>query len=441
MDRYHFIDYYKVLSVERNASRQEIEESYKLLVFRYNIKDILPEAKDAEQRKDLIEKAYTILIDPKKRKEYDAIYDDVYDRITNQKAEIPKIKGQQRIKGFKIIISLLLILMVLSLSFLAVNRFDKEAEQEEPSDLLAGDDGIFKVALLVPSTITDGGWSESAYQGLLQIERELQAHIVYVEAVSREDIIKMANQYGKENYDLIIGHGYQYSEPFKDISPKYKDSVFITNGGKYINNNLTAIEFELEKVSYIAGAVAAKLTKTNILGCIGGEDIPSVSKTFLGFKLGAKSINPDIKVSISYIGSWNDPRAGYDEALKMIRLGTDVLYGNANATGLGVIQAADENQVYVFGQDSDQSAYSPDYLVASMFQDTPKTYMMVAKSIVDNQFENGKRIVVGFEDDYVKLLWNSNLKQILPESVLAMEPALKEKFITDNIEIPGEQDM
>ncbi|QRN86228.1 BMP family ABC transporter substrate-binding protein [Clostridia bacterium] len=441
MDRYHFIDYYKVLSVERNASKQEIEESYKLLAFRYKMKDILPEATDADQRKELIDKAYTILIDSKKKKEYDAIYDDVYGRLKNQETEIPKIRRRKSPQHLKSIIAFVMISMVLVLSFIAVNGIDKETEQEDPSTILAGDDGVFKVALLVPSTITDGGWSESAYQGLLQIERELNAQVIYTEVVSKEEIIEKANQYGQENYDLIIGHGYQYSEPFKDISPKYKDSIYITNGGKYINNNLTAIEFELEKVSYIAGAVAAKLTNTNILGCIGGENIPSVSKTFLGFKLGAKSINPDIQVSISYIGSWNDPRAGYEEALRMIRTGADVLYGNANATGLGVIQAADENQVYVFGQDSDQSAYSPDYLVASMFQDTPNTYMMVARSISENRFDNGERIVVGFEDEYVKLLWNNNVKQNLPESVLAIEQAIKEEFITGNLEIPGEKDM
>ncbi len=439
MDRYHFIDYYKVLSVEKDASKQEIEESYQLLAFRYKTKDILPESEDAEERQTLIEKAYEILMDSKKKNEYDKIYDDVYQRVKKADTEIPKVPNRKRKKMLRNMTYLVLAVLILSISFSTI--LNREEETEKPVEVLAGDDGVFKVALLVPNTITDGGWAESAYQGLMQIEKELGAEIVYAEAATEEEIVSIAHQFGEENYDLIIGHGAQYSIYFKDISPKYKDSIFITNGGVYINNNLTAIEVELEKVSYIAGSIAAKLTTSNKLGCIGGVDMPSIAKTFNSFSLGAKSINPDIQISTVYIGSFSDPRAGYEEALRMIGSGIDVLYGNANATGLGVIKAADENMVYVFGQDSDQSAYSPDYLVASMFQDTPKTYMMVARSILDNRFEHGKRIIVGFKDEHVKLLWNENVKATLPESILSMENAIQSEFMSGDLEVPGEQDL
>ena len=439
MDRYHFIDYYKVLSVERNASKQEIDESYQLLAFRYKTKDILPEADDAEQREALIEKAYEVLTDPRKKKEYDQIYDDVYQRMRHSDTEIPRLDSDRKSSFAKGAVFGVIAILILALSFYSV--FSQAEPPDEPEEVLATEDGVFKVALLVPSTITDGGWSQSAYQALLQIEKELDAEIIYTEAATEEEIEAMAHQYGQENYDLIIGHGYQYSEPFKDISPKYKDTIFLTNGGLYINNNLSAIEVELEQVSYIAGAIAAKLSQSNQLGCIGGVDMPPISKTFVGFELGAKSINPDIEVSVSYIGSFDDPRAGYEEALRMIRSGVDVLYGNANATGLGVIKAADEKGIYVFGQDSDQSAFSPEYLVASMFQDTSKTYMMVAKSILENRFENGQRIIVGFEDEHIKLLWNETVRETMPEDILAMENTIQAEFINGNLEVPREKDM
>jgi basic membrane lipoprotein Med (substrate-binding protein (PBP1-ABC) superfamily) len=439
MDRYHFIDYYKVLSVEKDASKQEIEESYQLIAFRYKTKDILPESEDADERYALLEKAYDVLTDTKEKKEYDKIYDEVYQRVKQSETGIPKLQNRKREKLIRNMIYLVIAILILSISLLTV--LNREEKTEKPVEVLAGDDGVFKVALLVPNTITDGGWAESAYQGLMQIEKELGAEIVYAEAATEEEIVSIARQYGEENYDLIIGHGEQYSIYFKDISPKYKDSIFITNGGVYINNNLTVIEVKLEKVSYIAGAIAAKLTTSNKLGCIGGIDMPPIAKTFNSFILGAKSINPDVQVSTVYIGSFNDPRAGYEEAQRMIGLGIDVLYGNANATGLGVIKAADENMVYVFGQDSDQSAYSPDYLVASMFQDTQKTYMMVARSILENHFERGKRITVGLEGEHVKLLWNNKVKAILPESILSMEKTIQSEFMSGDLEVPGEQDL
>ncbi len=439
MNRYDFIDYYKVLTVDRDASSSEIDESYQLLKFRYQTKNVLPEAEDAREREELIDKAYETLSDPEMRNEYDERYRIFYERLVDRKTEIPIVKKRNNIWG-TMLVYLLATTLIVTLSWIAL----RDASSEEPvlqEEGLASEDGVFKVALLVPSTITDGGWSQSAYQALLQIEKEMGAEIVYTEASTKNEIYEHAIQYGEENYDLIIGHGYQYSVHFKEISPHYKDTIFLTNGGIYINNNLSAVEVRLEEVTYIAGVIAAKLTDTNRLGCIGGEDIPSVSKTFASFALGAKSINPNIVVDIAYIGNWEDPRAGYEEALRMIRNGADLLYGNANATGLGVIQAAAEQNIYVFGQDSDQSAYAPDYIVASMFQDTPKTYLMIAKQILEGTFKNGERIIVGLENDHVKLLWNDQVKKTLPESIVALEKTLKIEFDLGNILVPREQDM
>lgn len=439
MDRYHFIDYYKILSVEPNASAREIEESHRILRFRFSNRDILPDTEEGERREALLEEAFSVLSDPDQRARYDRLYRTVYADLTDTQTGIPEIDRRFSKRKRDRIIFLATLVLVLSISLFALLAYPGQTDEEE--QLSAAEDGVFKVALLVPSTITDGGWSQSAYRGLMNIERDLGAEIVYEEVADKNGIARAVRQYGDENYDLIIGHGYQYSVHFKELSHEYKDTIFLTNGGVYINNNLSAVEVELEKVSYIAGAIAAKLTESGKLGCIGGEDIPSVSKTFNGFRLGAQSINPDIEVQISYIGNWNDPRAGYEEALIMIRNGVDILYGNANATGLGVIKAAEESGVYVFGQDSDQSPYAPEQVIASMFQDTPKTYMMVARSVLDGTFERGKRIVVGFQGDHMKLLWNDAVRRTLPESVVALENVIKNEFMLGNLEVPGEQDM
>jgi basic membrane lipoprotein Med (substrate-binding protein (PBP1-ABC) superfamily) len=76
-----------------------------------------------------------------------------------------------------------------------------------------------------------------------------------------------------------------------------------------------------------------------------------------------------------------------------------------------------------------------------MFQDTQKTYMMVARSILENHFERGKRITVGLEGEHVKLLWNNKVKAILPESILSMEKTIQSEFMSGDLEVPGEQDL
>lgn len=297
----------------------------------------------------------------------------------------------------------------------------------------------FKVALLVPSTITDGGWSQLAYEGLQMMEQELGVETSYVEAGNPGDMIESASQYAEENYNVIIGHGFQYSEPFSEISPNYPDTVFVTTGGFVVTENQSPIQALLERVCYMGGAVAAEISKTGKIGFIGGMDIPAISKTFRGFEMGAKSVNPSIQTVTTYVGSFDDVNAGYEAGLAMIENGCDILYCNGNAVGLGAIKAANEKGVYVFGQGYDQSSLAPDYVVASMGNDTRKALMAVVKRVMEGTYEGGMQ-AVGIEEGVTEFIWNENVKKTLPARVTAIPEQLRPKLISGEIYVPDENE-
>jgi len=317
---------------------------------------------------------------------------------------------------------------------------ESESEGGEEVEETGGtDDDVFRVGLLVPSTITDEGWSQMAYEALQMMESELGAEISYVQAGDPASMIEAAEAYAEEGYTLIIGHGFQYSDPFMEVSPSYPDTIFLTTGGTHVTENQTVIEIRKEQTTYIAGAIAAKLTKTNKIGLIGGQEIPAVSKTFIGFEMGAKSVNPDIDIALTWVGSLDDVNAGYEAALSMIQNGRDVLYMNANVIAKGVIQAADEQGVWVFGDNADQSGLAPDHIVASVINDTKTALLKAAEQIQAGTFVRGNRTQVGMADGVTYLLWNDNLT--FDQELYDMAEDLKEQIVNGDIYIPSETEI
>lgn len=302
-------------------------------------------------------------------------------------------------------------------------------------------EGPFKVALLVPSTVTDKGWSQSAYEALLLIERHLGAEISYVEAGPRQAKIEEAIRFAEEGYHLIFGHGFQYSEPFLQLSPLYPQTVFVTAGGEYVTDNQLVLENMLEQVTYVAGAIAANMTQTRKIACIGGVNIPSVAKTFEGFRRGIHSVDPGIDVHIAYVGSWDNINGGYEEALRLIDDGYDVLYPNANAVGLGVIKAADEQGVWVFGQSIDQSDLSPEHMIASMVENHRVSYMEIATRVLEGTWEPGQRVQFGLSQGVIDLVWNEQVRQELPPEILVIQQNLEARIKAGEIDIPSETEM
>jgi basic membrane lipoprotein Med (substrate-binding protein (PBP1-ABC) superfamily) len=297
----------------------------------------------------------------------------------------------------------------------------------------------FRVALLIPSTVTDGGWSQLAYEGLQMMQKELGVETSHVQAGNPGDMIESASQYAEEGYNVIIGHGFQYSEPFSQISDKYPKTVFITTGGSIVKPNQSPIQMKLEQVCYIAGAVAAEVSKTKQIGFIGGMNIPAVSKTFRGFELGAKSRNPNIQVVTTYVGSLDNVNAGYEAAIALIEKGCDILYANANAVGLGVIKAANEKGVYIFGQGFDQSNLAPNYMIASMGNNTKQALFAVVKRIQEGNYEGGMQ-AVGLAEGVCELIWNPRVRDKLSAEIIAIPDLLKPKIISGEIHVPAENE-
>jgi basic membrane lipoprotein Med (substrate-binding protein (PBP1-ABC) superfamily) len=283
----------------------------------------------------------------------------------------------------------------------------------------SGDESRFRVGLITPGPVSDQAWNSGAYQGLLRIRDSLGAEISNVETENPSVIEETFRQYGAQGYDLVIGHGFEFQDPAARVGPEFPKTVFVATGGNRAAGNFISLEFAFEEGSYLAGMIAASITKSRVLGCIGGTELPPVARSFRAFESGARSVDSGVRVLVAYVGNWSDASAGKEHALAQIGRGADVIFGNADAAGLGVFQAAKESgRVRIIGANSDQAHVAPDVVIGSVVIDLPHAFLSVAQEIKAGGFVP-RVISFGTKSDVVRWVYNPALRSTVPEKSAA----------------------
>jgi basic membrane lipoprotein Med (substrate-binding protein (PBP1-ABC) superfamily) len=170
--------------------------------------------------------------------------------------------------------------------------------------------------------------------------------------------------------DLIIGDAFGNEEAVRRVAADFPDIAFAF-GSSYgpTGTNLSVFDNWIQEPAYLCGMIAGGLTKSNTIGVVAAMPIPEVDRLVNAFIAGAKETNPDVKVLVSFINSFYDPAAAKEAALAQIDSGADVLYAERD----GVIDAAAEKGVYVFGNMADQNSLAPDYVITGPVWDMGPT--------------------------------------------------------------------
>lgn len=281
-------------------------------------------------------------------------------------------------------------------------------------DTAAADSTGFQVALLTPGAISDQSWNGGAYQGLMQIRDSLGASVSHVQTKTPADFEENFREYGSRGFDLVFGHGFEFQEAAKAVAPSFSKTVYITTSGNTAGDNVGGILFSFSDASYLAGMLAAGMSRSGVLGVIGGTELPPVKESFVAFERGAKSVNPRARVLTAFIGNWDDVSAGKEQALAQIARGADVIFQNADAAGLGVFQAARERQgIYVIGSNANQNSVAPEVTLGSVVIDLPRAFLTVAREVKAGGFR-GRVVEFGAKTGVVELVLNPALEARVP---------------------------
>jgi basic membrane lipoprotein Med (substrate-binding protein (PBP1-ABC) superfamily) len=309
--------------------------------------------------------------------------------------------------------------MALAAALAACARPDATTDSARGTHIPAPATRTFKVALLTPGPISDQSWNGGAYAGLMRIRDSLGATVSHVQTKTPAEFEEQFRQYGAQGYDLVFGHGFEFQDAALRVAPDFPRTVYVTTSGNQTGPNIAGIEFAFEEASYEAGMVAGAMTRSNVLGTIGGTELPPVKRSFAAFEAGARAVNPKVRVLSSYIGNWDDVGAGKEQAIAQIGRGADVIFQNADAAGLGIFQAVREAKgVWVFGSNSNQNTVAPEVTLASVVIDLPAALMSVAREVKERRF-TGRVITFGGESGVVDLVMNPTRLNSIPRGTIA----------------------
>src|SRR5438105_10545281 len=258
--------------------------------------------------------------------------------------------------------------------------------------------------------------------------------------------------FAERGYDLVIGVGFAQSPIMQAVAKDYPnihfaiiDGVIFEDDGKTPKSNVASLVFKEHEGSYLAGIIAAKTTRTNVLGFVGGMDIPLIHRFEKGYEEGAKSVNPNIQIVQNYVGvtdsAWNNPGKGKELSLAQIGKGADVIFTAAGNSGLGAFDAVEQAGKnngrathFVIGVDSDQNMVKPGFVLTSMVKRVDNAVYDIVELVVERKFQAGFH-VFGLESDGVGYAMDQYNKDLVsPEAIQAAEEA-KQKIIAGQIKV------
>jgi basic membrane protein A len=287
--------------------------------------------------------------------------------------------------------------------------------------------------LITPGSIGDAAWNAAAYQGLQRIRDSLGVAISHVEARTPAEQAEALRSYASQGYDLVFANGFEFQDAAERISRDYPKTVFIITSGQRVQGNVAPLIFRLEEASYLAGMVAGGLTRTNVLGFVGGIELPPIKAAYQGWVNGAKAVNPNIRTREIYLNSFDDAAAGREAALALIRVGADVIHHNADAAALGVFQAAKEHPgVYVFGANADQASLAADRVVGSAVIDLPQAFLLVASEVRAGRF-TPRVEAFGLESGVVRYVPNPRLNSLVSPPLRARLRAATDSMVAGTL--------
>ncbi len=335
---------------------------------------------------------------------------------------------------------------------------DKDTAKDsgkEASDEASGEK--VKVSLLVTGSFGDKAFNDSAQAGMERLESEMGDKVEI-------EMIEMGNDKTKfegslldaseSDADIIVTGLWDMKEITENVAQDFPDKKYIIYDTDIDYaagdlSNVYSMSYKQNEGAFLAGVLAASATVSDMehanadatIGFVGAKDTAAViNDSAVGFIEGARFVNPDIKVLVSYVGSYVDSATAKELALTQYSSGADVVFVAAGPASVGAIEAAAESQKYIIGVDSDQAlAYEgkpeAEYIISSAIKGVGDSIVKAVERSLNDELPYGEHEILGLEDEVVGLADNEIYQSAVPENVRAAVDAAKEKLLAGEVTV------
>ncbi len=248
-----------------------------------------------------------------------------------------------------------------------------------------------KIAFAYVGPVGDGGWTFAHDNARKAVEKEFgdRVQTSFVESVPESaDAERVIRDMATQGNKLIFGTTFGYMEPMLKVAADHPDVKFEHATGYKTAENMRTYDSRTYEGAYMAGVIAGKMTKSNVLGVVGSVPIPEVLRNINSFTLGALSTNPKITTKVVWVNEWFNPPKETEAATALINGGADILFQNTDSSA--VLQTAEKMGKRGFGWDSDMTAYGPKAHLGSAIINWAPYYIKAVGEALDGKWATGQ---------------------------------------------------
>lgn len=315
---------------------------------------------------------------------------------------------------------------------------------------------VYNVCNLVNGNLGDKSFFDSAQAGLKKLEEDGRITLKTIEMGATdadkpkwEETLNEVSESGE--YDLIVCGTYQMPEFLEPCAEAYPEQKYVIYDSSVEKPNVCVMNYKQNDLGYIIGTLSGALTKAegvdyinpeNTIGFIGGIDSPVINDFLYGFLLGAKNVNPDIKVDTRYVGNYYDTAAAKEFALSMINdKNCDIIWGVAGLAGNGGVEAAYETgKAWFVGVDSDQELTLSQELasvtVTSGLKNIGNSLIWLFDELDEGREHYGETVLLGIPEGGVGIITDKNYEKVVPEDVKKLVDSAIQEIVDGKVEVP-----
>jgi basic membrane protein A and related proteins len=292
----------------------------------------------------------------------------------------------------------------------------------------------------------DRSFNAAAWEGVVRASKDFPIVLRDVEPGNPTSIEPAMRAFAERNYDLIIGVGFAQAPIMEVVAKDYPNINFAIVDGASQLPNVASLVFKEHEGSYLVGMIAARASKTGVLGFLGGMDIGLIHRFKTGYEEGAKSVNPNVRVIDNYVGvsdsAWNNPGKGKEIALAQISKGADVIFTAAGNSGLGAFDAVEQAgkdeagraRRFVIGVDSNQNGVKPGFVLTSMVKRVDNAVYTIVEDVVNKRFKGGFH-TYGLGEDGVAYSLDDFNRALIPQEVIQEAEAARQRIIKGEVKV------
>ena len=285
----------------------------------------------------------------------------------------------------------------------------------------------------------DKSFNEGVWNGVKKFTDETGVSVMEFEVTNETQREQAMRRMAERGATVILGVGFAQADAIAKVSAEFPEKQFSIIDVSWLDSpNLRQYAFKEHEGSYLVGVAAAKASKTNKVGFVGGMDIPLIRKFACGYVGGVKSVTGNAEVYQNMTGTtpsaWNDPAKGAELAKSQIDRGADVVYHAAGGTGIGVIQAAADAGKLAIGVDSNQNGLAPGAVLTSMLKRVDVAAYETFKDAMDGNFSSGVKIL-GIAEGGVDWAEDSNNAPLITADIKSAIEAARADILSGKVTV------